>query len=91
MYVFVDFSRFFDSLNRNTLFYKLIIQGFHGRMLDTVRNMYMKTRCKVRTGNTFSPVIPNHKRVNQGGVLSPFLFRKYLCDLKDHLDKAIGI
>ena len=61
-------------------------------MLDTVRNMYMKAQCKVRTGNTLSPVISNHKGVNQGGVLSHFLFQKYLCDLKDHLDtcKAIG-
>ena len=89
--MFVDFSRAFDLLNRNILFYKLIKQGFHGRMLDTVRNMYTKTRCKVRTGNNLSPVISNHKGVNQGGVLSPFLFRKYLCDLKDYLDKAIGI
>ena len=29
--------------------------------------------------------------MNQGGVLSPLLFRKYLCDLKDHLDKEIGV
>ena len=56
-------------------------------MLDTVRNMYTKTRCKVHTGNTLSPVISNHK----GGVLSPFLFWKYLCDPKNYLDEAIGI
>ena len=43
------------------------------------------------TGNTLSPVRSNHKGVNQGGVLSLFLFRKYLCDLKDHLDKEIGV
>ena len=33
---FVDFSRAFDLLNRNILFYKLIKQGFHGRMLETM-------------------------------------------------------
>ena len=40
---FVDFSRAFDLMNRNILFYKLIQSGIHGRVINTLRNLYSKT------------------------------------------------
>ena len=34
--IFVDFSKAFDTVNRNYLFYSLIKSGMHGKMLRTV-------------------------------------------------------
>ena len=88
---FVDFSRAFDQISRTILFYKMVKQGFGGRVLDTLRNMYSKTKSKVRTGNILSSLMENIRGVNQGGVLSPFLFRKYLADMKSCFDLENGI
>ena len=39
---FIDFSRAFDLMDRNILFYKLIKSGLHGRVINTLRNLYKK-------------------------------------------------
>ena len=88
---FVDFSRAFDLINRGILFYKLIKSGFHGRVVDTLRNMYTKTKARVKVGAKLSPFICNEMGVNQVGILSPFLFRKYLNDMKDYFNEEDGI
>ena len=36
----VDFSKAFDLVNRNILFFKLIKSGFHGKVIDTLRSLY---------------------------------------------------
>ena len=38
---FIDFSKAFDMVNRNILFYKVLIQGFEGKIIDVLRNMYI--------------------------------------------------
>ena len=40
---FVDFSSAFDKINRYILFQKLIKQGWSGRIIDTLRDLYKKT------------------------------------------------
>ena len=89
--VFVDFSKAFDFINRNILFYKIVKSGITGRIIDTVRDMYRKTKCKVKTTDGLSPEINNFFGVNQGGTLSPLLFRKYLADMSDYLHRTEGI
>ena len=88
---FVDFSRAFDLINRSILFYKLIKSGYHGRVIDTLRNMYSKTKARVKLGTLLSPIIENSMGVNQGGILSPFLFRKYLSDMSHCFSDEDGI
>ena len=41
---FVDFSKAFDLVNRNILFYKLMRSGWSGRVVDTLRSLYSKTK-----------------------------------------------
>ena len=36
-------SEAFDLVNRHILFYKLMKQGYHGRVIDTLRSLYRKT------------------------------------------------
>ena len=43
---FVDFSKFFDSLNRNHLFYKLQKYGITGRVYNTVKPVLTTTCIK---------------------------------------------
>ena len=46
---FVDFSKAFDIMNRHILFYKLITSGMHGRVIDTLMDMYRKTnKCRIK-------------------------------------------
>ena len=64
---FVDFTRAFDLINRSILSYKLIKSGFNGKVVDTLRNLYTKTKSKVKLGSTLSPLLENTMAVNQGG------------------------
>ena len=87
----VDFSQAFDNVKRNILFYKVKHSGFTGRVIDTLQNLYAKTRYDVKHDGKISDPINEHTGVNQGGNMSPILFRRYLHDLKDCLDKHTGI
>ena len=84
---FIDFSRAFDLMNRNILFYKLIKSGLHGRVINTLRNLYTKTYFRVKQGGYLSDLILQEVGVNQGGNASPIIFRKYLSDLRNYLNE----
>ena len=88
---YVDFSQAFDRVNRNILFYKVKKSGFTGRVIDTLQSLYAKTRYHVKHNGKISDPISEHVGVNQGGNTSPLLFRRYLHDLNDYLDKHTGI
>ena len=88
---FVDFSKAFDLVNRDILFFKLINSGWSGRLLDTVRDLYSKTSFRMKFEGYISANIPNSMGVNQGGNASGFLFRKYLSDLSNYLYDECGV
>ena len=46
--MFVDFSKAFDTVNRNYRFYFLIKSGMHGRMLQLIREVYSNVKATVR-------------------------------------------
>ena len=77
---FVDFSKAFDKINRSILFYKLVKNGWKGKVTDTFRSLYDKTHFRVKRNGKLSPVIPNNIGVNQGGITSGLMFRKYMSD-----------
>jgi hypothetical protein len=88
---FVDFSKAFDLINRHILFYKLMSSGIHGRVIDTIRDLYKKTCFHVKTKDGLSQLISDTVGVNQGGNLSPTLFRQYIADLGKYLHRQCGI
>ena len=88
---FVDFAKAFDLINRHILFYKLIKCGWHGPGIDTLRSLYSKTAFRVKNNGRVSSTIMNNLGVNQGGVASGILFRKYIADLESYLSSAHGI
>ena len=47
--LFVDFSKAFDTVNRDFLIYSLIKSGMHGKMLTLIRKVYSKVTAASRT------------------------------------------
>ena len=88
---FVDFSKAFDLVNRSILFYKLLKLGWGGRVIDTLRNLYSKTKFRVKRNGMLSSPILNEIGVNQGGICSGILFRKYMSDLSQYLTSELGV
>ena len=88
---FVDFSKAFDLINRDILFYKIIKSGLYGRVIDTLRDLYSKTAFRIKHNGSLSPPVLQTVGVNQGGNASPSIFREYMSDLRDYLDECTGV
>ena len=88
---FKDFSKVFDLINHNILFYKLMHGSWRGKVVDTLRDLNSKTSFRVKRNGRMSPSICNNICVNQEGVAGGFLFRKYMADLGRYLDKEVGV
>ena len=88
--IFVDFKKAFDMINRNILFYKVNKMGLHGRLIDTLYNLYRKTSFRVKLNGKYSDQIEEFIGVNQGGNASPTLFKKYLQDLSEYIQSYTG-
>jgi hypothetical protein len=81
----IDFTQAFDLVNRNGLFYKLILMGFGSNALKTMHSMYQKSSSGFRLNGKVTDCIRTLLGVNQGSILSPRLFKKFFQDLKDYL------
>ena len=82
--LFVDFTKAFDYLVRDVIWYKLIKFGVRGKMLDIIRSMYDNVRSRVKYNNTISEDFECCLGVRQGESLSPFLFSMYLNDIEEY-------
>ena len=89
---FVDFKRAFDCVNRMLMFTKLIKgTGECSRVLKIMISMYKKTTCSVKWKGFLSEKFLDTMGVAQGGVTSPYFFKKFLSDLVENLDNDCGI
>ena len=88
---FVDFSKAFDFINRHILFYKIMKGGWHGPVINTLRNLYDELSFRVKSNRRISSKIFSKLGVNQGGITSGILFREYLADLESYLSSEHGI
>ena len=92
--VFVDFSRAFDSIPHQHLFYSLLSNQLHDRVVNVLRNMYCKLQSCVQLEN-FAQINNNQFQINvclseyfnctigtrQGCMVNPFIFIFYLNEL----------
>ena len=83
---FVDFTKAFDYVERDILWYKLIKIGVRGQMLDIIKSMYNAIKSKVKSNNNVSEAFSCKIGVRQGECLSPFLFAMYVNDLGQELE-----
>ena len=88
---FVDFTKAFDYINRNALYYKLHRQHMGIKMLKIIMSMFDKAQAKVHQLGNLSAPIDSTFGVLQGGILSPKLFNEFLSDLPEYLNTQNGI
>ena len=89
---FVDYKKAFDTVNRSKLWTKLSSSGISGRILDVIKNMYLKAKSCVAINGGQSECFPCHIGVRQGENLSPLMFSIYLADLNNFLaSKCTGL
>lgn len=82
---FIDFSKAFDLVWRDGLWFKLHECGVKGKMLRVIRALYKHTEATVRVNGSFTEAFQILLGVRQGGVLSPTLFLVFINDLLDKL------
>ena len=88
---FVDFSKAFDYVIRDYMWYKLIQIGIRGEMFNIIRSMYSCTQSFVKACNNQSEPFVCNLGVRQGECLSPFVFAMYINDLEDEIiHKGVG-
>ena len=87
----VDFRKAFNYVNRSILFYKLIKSGFKGKVIRLLRDMYSKIKSRIKISCWLYNWIKDSSGTNQGGPLSPTMFRVMLEDLRLFLEKEHGI
>ena len=82
---FIDFSKAFDYVVRNILWFKLLNIGVRGKMFDIIVSMYKNVCSRVKYSNYLSEPFSCHLGVRQGECLSPFLFAVYVNDIENEL------
>ena len=45
---FIDFKKAFDSIWHEGMFYKMEVNGFSGKLLKLIRDIYKKTKCAIK-------------------------------------------
>ena len=88
---YIDFSKAFDSIDHNLLWYRLISQGIHGNFLYLLRDMYDKATACVQTTDGLTSNFKCTVGTRQGCLLSPFLFIFYLYILVEMLKHVVGV
>jgi hypothetical protein len=88
---FVDFTKAFDYINRNALYYKLHKHKIGKKMLNIIISMFDKAQAKVYQQGKYGDHIDSIFGVLQGGILSPKLFNEFMSDLPNYLNSKDGI
>ena len=74
---FVDFTKAFDYIVRENLWYKMIKYGLRGKFLNIIMSMYSKVKSRVKYNNKTGDEFFCRLGVRQGECLSPLLFHYF--------------
>ena len=70
---FVDFRKYYDTMNRDFLFYKLQSYGITGKCYHLIKSMYDNNQYKVKTSHGLTEKITSSSGLKQGCNLNPTL------------------
>ena len=76
-FCFIDFAKAFDCVDHNKLWTILEEMGVPDHLTHLLRNLYAGQEATVRTGHGTTGWFQIGKRVCQGCILSPCLFKSY--------------
>ena len=80
---FVDFSKAYDSVWRDGLLHKLILNGLSFKFVSLISYMYDDLQMTVKLSNGITPYFSSLMGVMQGCNLSPLLFDIFVNDIFD--------
>lgn len=83
---FIDFRKYFDTINRDMLMYKLLKYGITGNVYKVLKSAYINSQYCVKTSQGNTPYFTSSNGVKQGCNLSPTLSNIYQNDLHDIFD-----
>ena len=78
---FIDFTKAYDSINRDLLFHKLVDLGLSSRIHQAIRSLYDNVKCCVRINGMKTEYFEVTCGLKQGCTLSTLLFNLYVNDL----------
>ncbi len=89
---FIDFKKAFDSIDRELLLYKLLLNNVNGKIYNSIKGLYYNTEACVRINNVLTDWFLTGSGVKQGDSLSTTLFSLYVNGLAENIKKLnIGI
>ncbi len=89
---FIDFSKCFDLIDRDMLYFKLIETGIDGKMYFTLKSMYSNTMSCVNINGNLTEWFYTVNGCRQGDVTSPTAFSILINDLiKEIKASNIGV
>jgi hypothetical protein len=71
---FIDFAKAFDTVWRNGLWNKLLINQINGKMYNVIFNMYQNIKSRIQYNKETSNYVECNVGVRQGDNLQPFCF-----------------
>ena len=82
-FAFIDFTKTFDYVFRDILWYKLIRLGVRGQILKVIKSMYENIKSRVKCNNELREEFSCCLGVRQGECLSSFLLAMFVNDIED--------
>ena len=88
--LFIDFREAFDYVNRDCLWYKMILKVMRGKMFNIIDSMHQNVKSQVRVNGVLSGQFDCHLGVRQGSSLSTFIFFLFVNDMEQELKDKGG-
>jgi len=85
---FFDYSKCFDSICREVLWFKLAKMGISEKVLNILMHLYKSACFSIRVEGGISEPVQSRTGVQQGSQLSPTLFLYVINDLADRMRKV---
>ena len=83
---FIDDEKAFDTVDRGTLFVKLINEGLKSKMVNMIKATHNKVSSCVKGASSFSEFFDISIGFKQGEPLSPIMILLFLNDICKNID-----